>query len=91
MVRTSKYFYGVIGVLTIARNVNPDIGPYQEHFIDENFGFTVRLSNGTLHMSEEIALDYEVLSRSVTPDRIAIVAKSFIKKEKKIWTTSGNK
>jgi hypothetical protein len=79
MIKTEKYFRGVVGVLSLARTVNQEIGPYQKHFINENLGFTVKLSNGIITMSEEDAKDYEELPNRLTSDRIASVAKTFSK------------
>jgi hypothetical protein len=77
MTKTDKNRNGVIGVTNLARNVNPDIGYYQEHYINEGFGFSVRLSNGAINMSIEVAQDFEAHQSSVTPDRVEIVAKTF--------------
>lgn len=77
MQKTTQYTNGVIAVTSLARSVNPDIGSYQEHYVNENFGFSVRLSNGAITMSIEVAQDYEAQPSSVTPDRIENVAKTF--------------
>ena len=77
MTETNSYKSGVIGVTSLARIVNPEIGSYQEHFINDSFGFFVRLSNGAINMSVEIAQDYETQPSSVTPDRVVKVANSF--------------
>lgn len=79
MTRTEQNKSGVIAVTNRARRMNPEIGSYEEHFVDENSGFTVRLNNGAINMSVEIAQDYEVLSWSVSPARIVHVAKTFKK------------
>lgn len=79
MTKTDEYRRGVMGVTTLARTMNPEIGSYQEHFINESFGFSVRLSNGAINMSREVAQDYEALPSSVTPDRIEKVANTFRK------------
>jgi len=77
MNKTNEYTNGVIGVISLARTINPNIGSYQEHFINERFGFTIRLSNGRIEMSMEVAQDYEAQPSSVTADRVERVAKTF--------------
>ncbi|MHB8260512.1 MAG: hypothetical protein ACYDCN_09505 [Bacteroidia bacterium] len=79
MTKTNQYQNGVIAVTSLARTVNPEIGTYQEHFVNENFVFSVRLSNGAINMSVEVAQDYEAQPSSVTTDRIENVAKTFRK------------
>ena len=71
---------GVMGVTSLARNVNSEIGFYQEHFINESFVYSVRLSdNGAINMSREISQDYERQPSSVTDDRIKEVASTYRK------------
>ncbi|MBI2284117.1 MAG: hypothetical protein HYU71_10440 [Bacteroidetes bacterium] len=77
MTKTTQYQSGVMAVTSLARTINPEIGAYQEHFINESFGFSVRLSNGAINMSVEVAQDYEAQPSSVTQDRIERVAKTF--------------
>ena len=79
MEKSNEYRSGVMGVTSLARTMNPEIGSYQEHFINESFGFSVRLSNGAINMSREVAQDYEAQPSSVTPDRIEKVANTFRK------------
>lgn len=77
MTKTTQYQGGVRAVTSLARALNPEIGDYQEHFINESLGFSVRLSNGAINMSVEVAQDYEAQPSSVTQDRIERVAKTF--------------
>jgi len=72
---------GVKGITYLAQTINPKIGSYQEHFINGNYDFTVKLSNGKIDMSIEIAQDYEAQPGSVTYDRYEIVADTFRKTE----------
>jgi hypothetical protein len=78
MEKTIMNTRGVIGVLNEARVYNSSIGEYKEHFINERFGYTVRLTNGRIEMSKEIAADYEVQPNSVSKDRIGRVVQTFI-------------
>jgi hypothetical protein len=80
MTKTEEYKNGVIGVTNLARAFEPEIGYYQEHFVNESFGFSVRLSdNGAISMSREIAQDYEAMPNSISQARIEKVAKTFRK------------
>jgi hypothetical protein len=66
-----------MAVTSLARTLNPKIGDYQELFINEDFGFSIRLSNGSINISLEVAQDYEAQPSSVTHDRIERVVNSF--------------
>jgi uncharacterized protein YpmS len=78
MIISNEYTQGVIGVTSLARSMNTSIGSYLEHYINEDFGFTVRLSNnGAIRMSRAIAEDYENEIEMVTDDRVENVAKSY--------------
>ena len=79
MEKTKSHTNGVIGIIFLAQKVNPEIGSYEKHYINEYFNFTVKLSNGTINMTLEDAQDYEARPNSVTFDRYEIVAKTFIK------------
>lgn len=79
MTKTDRNTNGVISVTGLAREINPEIGSYQEHYINESFGFSVRLSNGAINMSIEVAQDYEAQPSSVTPERIEKVANTYRK------------
>ena len=54
-----------MAVTSLARTLNPKIGDYQELFINEDFGFSIRLSNGSINISLEVAQDYEAQPSSV--------------------------
>ena len=77
MKKTNAHTNGVKGIIFLAHTINPEIGSYQEHFINECFNFTVKLSNGTILMTLEDAQDYEARPSSVTFDRYQKVAKTF--------------
>lgn len=70
---------GIIGILNRTRAYNPEIGNYQEHFINENFHFVVRLSNGRITIPRTMAEDQEVQPSSVSEERIKKVANTFSK------------
>lgn len=77
MNKSTENTNGVTGIVSEAKILNPEIGNYKEHFINERFRYIVRLSNGRLEMSREIAQDYEIQSNSISKERIQRVADSF--------------
>ncbi len=78
MTKTEDYKTGVMAIVSLARKENSRIGNYQEHYINDNFGFTIKLNNGSIKMSREIAQDYESQPSSITDDRIVAVSRTFI-------------
>ena len=81
MYKSNSHTNGVKGITYFAQRINPEIGSYQEHFINGNYDFRVKLSNGEIDMSIEIAQDYETRPSSVTYDRYEIVADTFRRTE----------
>jgi len=79
MQKTTQYQMGVIGITNLAKVINPEIGNYVEHYINEMFGISVKLSNGAINMSVEIVQDFEANPNTIDSIRIEKVAKSFIK------------
>lgn len=79
MTKTTKYQDGVKAVISLVKLINSEIGDYQEHFVNESFIFSVKLTNGAINMSVEVAQDYEAQPISVTQDRLEKVAKTFRK------------
>ncbi|HBU78154.1 MAG TPA: hypothetical protein DEF18_08635 [Muricauda sp.] len=77
MNKSTENTNGVTGIVSEARILNPEIGNYEEHFINERFRYIVRLSNGRLEMSREIVQDYEIQPNSISKERIQRVADSF--------------
>lgn len=64
-------------MVSLATAKNSSIGIYQEHFINENFDYAVRLSNGRVLVSVESAQDFEAQPSSITDQMIQRVADSF--------------
>jgi len=79
MQETTQYQRGVMGITNLARSINPEIGYYVEHYINEMFGISVKLSNGAISMSVEIAQDFEAHPNSIDSTRIENVSKTFRK------------
>ena len=81
MYKSNSHTNGVKVITYLAQTINPEIWSYQEHFINEDYDFTVKLSNGEIVMSIEIAQDYEARPSSVTFDWYETVADTFQKTE----------
>lgn len=79
MQKTTQYQRGVMGITNLARSINPEIGNYVEHYINEMFGISVKLSNGAVNMTIEIAQDFEANPNSIDSTRIENVSKTFRK------------
>ena len=77
MQKTTQHSSGVRSILTRTRQYNPEIGNYMEHFINERFLFTVRLSNGRIEMPMEMAHDQETMPSNISEDRIQNIAQRF--------------
>ncbi|MDE1206887.1 hypothetical protein [Tenacibaculum larymnensis] len=81
MTKTEMNKKGVIGITKQASLIDKNIGLYKEHFINEDFGYTVRLSNGAIEVPRKTAEDYEVQKGIVTPERIKKIAETYRHKE----------
>jgi hypothetical protein len=79
MQKTTQYQRGVMDITNLARSINPEIGNYVEHYINEMFGISVKLSNGAINVTVEIAQDFEINPGYVDLVRIENTAKSFRK------------
>lgn len=79
MQKTTQYQRGVMGITNLARSINPEIGNYVEHYINEMFGISVKLSNGAINITVEIAQDFEANPNSIDSTRIENVSKTFRK------------
>lgn len=77
MQKTNQYQSGVQGIIIRARQYNPNIGDYIEHFVNESFNFTVKLSNGRINISSNTAQDQEAMPTSISEDRIRQIANKF--------------
>lgn len=79
MTKTTEQTRGVIAITELVREINPNIGTYEEHFSIENFEFIVRLSNGGIKIARELARDYEMDAGSIIRKAIEDVAASYWK------------
>lgn len=80
MRETKTNVSGVIGITDLARTINPEIGEYIKHYIDEDFNLSILLkNNGKINMSLELAQDFERDAVNINQFRIIQVANSFQK------------
>lgn len=79
MQKTTQYQRGVMGITNLVRSINPEIWNYVEHYNNEMFGISVKLSNGAINMTVEIAQDFEANPNSIDSTRIENVSKTFRK------------
>lgn len=78
MTRSTDNKYGIISIIERAKQYDTEIGNYEEHFINESFNYTVRVSNGRIVVPRSMAQDQEVQPSSISEDRIKSVAANFI-------------
>lgn len=77
MTKTERNKNGVIGITKQVSLIDKKIGSYKEHFINEYFGYTVKLSNGAIRIPRKTAEDYEVQKGIVTTERIKKIAETY--------------
>lgn len=78
MKKTNNHLIGVVGVTVLARRINPEIGNYIEHYINENSFYSVRLSNnGIIIVPLHTAEDFETDDPNIFDVRIEEVANSY--------------
>lgn len=78
MIQTELHLNAVTAITSLTRAINPEIGLYKQHFMDENHLF-IRLTNGTINISIEAAQDFEAQPSNITNDRIESIARTFRK------------
>jgi len=103
MIRTDKYKKGVIALTLKAAELNPLLGTYEAHYINENARFIVQLTNGKLEIDIELARECEENNENILYGKIRKVAFSYRQDEgsykyssnidtawKKLFTKTGN-
>ena len=59
MIKTDKYKSSVIGITRHVASINPLVGHYESHYLNEKCKFIIRLSNGTIEAPIYLVRDYE--------------------------------
>lgn len=77
MTETSEYQSAISELINKARNYNPNLGFYEKHYINENFDFSVKLSNNYgVKVSRILAQDYSVMPSILTEEDLKKIANS---------------
>ncbi|OXA85920.1 hypothetical protein [Flavobacterium hercynium] len=77
MQKTNKNRSGIQGILSRAKKYNSGIGTYKEHFFNDRFNYTIRLSNGRIEISMNVAQDQERMPASISEETVQDIANSF--------------
>jgi hypothetical protein len=75
---TSEHLKCILEIVLLARKMNPEIGFYKRHFINSQYEYVIRVSNGFLRVS---VTKVEFLDHwnSVSPDKILALVNTFTK------------
>jgi hypothetical protein len=76
-VKNTQYKKGVLEIVSRAREINPEIGTYQDHKAAGPDHFQISLSNGKLMLPRMVAQNQQEFPAQVTKDWVAEIAKSF--------------
>jgi hypothetical protein len=60
MIQTDKYKKGIIALCLKAAEVNPGLGAYQMHYLNEKARFVAQLTNGQLEIEIDLARQYDL-------------------------------
>ncbi len=67
----------IIAILQIVRDYNPVIGYYEQHVVNENFNYTVRLDNGRIKISRELVQDAQ-FNYPIPNERLDAILRTFV-------------
>lgn len=76
-VKNSQYKKGVLEIISRARQVNPQIGNYQDHQPSGPDHFQIKLSNGTLMLPRQVAHSQQEFPNKVSSEWVAEIANTF--------------
>ena len=69
----------ISAILNELRKYNDEIGGYEKSMMNEQFKYSVKLTNGFIQISKELVYDYERARQAITEDRYKLAATRFIK------------
>lgn len=75
--KNSQYKKGVLEIVSRAREINPQIGNYQDHQPSGPDHFQIKLSNGTLTLPRQVAYSQQEFPAKVSTDWVAEIANTF--------------
>jgi len=84
MIPTDKYKKGVIALTQKAAELNPLLGRYEIHYLNERGRFIIQLTNGQLEVDIDMARDFEQNAAVLHEDKLQQVAFSY-KDEDKVY------
>lgn len=77
--KNAQYKKGVLEIVSRAREINPQIGNYQEHKPSGPDHFQITLSNGTLTLPRLVAQNQQEFPAQVSKEWVAEIANTFEK------------
>lgn len=77
MIRTDKYKKGVMAISKKAAQLNPLLGCYEAHYLNDGGRFMIQLNNCQLEIDIDVARDYENNSPLLHEGRIHRAAFSY--------------
>ena len=80
MTKTEENKSSVIKLIRLSKKFNENIGEYVEHYINQDFNYSVRLNNNTgVKVSRILAQDYEKMPNILTEEDLVRIANSLWK------------
>lgn len=77
MTESTEYQSAVSELVNKARIYNSDLGFYEKHYLNENFNFSVKLSNNYgVKISRILAQDYSRMPSILTEEDLKAIANS---------------
>ena len=78
MEKSNRFTFGVTSLVDLAREINPEIGYYEFHIEGSiERGFSIKLSNGKVDVSVQLASDYEINPDNISEEVIRNMARTF--------------
>lgn len=68
----------IIPIVDRLRQFNPGIGNYQKSILNENFQYSVKLTNGRIVLPQELIQDFEQSADFITEEQYKSIALAFV-------------
>tara|TARA_R110002049_G_scaffold274362_1_gene452289 strand:+ start:610 stop:855 length:246 start_codon:yes stop_codon:yes gene_type:complete len=77
MTKTEENKRSIIKLVRLSKKFNENIGEYVEHYINQDFNYSVRLNNNTgVKVSRILAQDYDKMPNILTEEDLERIANS---------------
>ncbi len=77
MHKTTEYTSTIIEMTDLARTFNPNLGSYVEHFLNDDFNYSVRLNNNFgIKISRTLVQDFSAMPSVLKESDIIKIAES---------------